>query len=410
MRGSTVAVINCGSSSIKYELFNISERVKLASGLVEKIGSPDSHLVQRLRQPDGTFDEQNYTKPLANHREGFDLLASVNQRDRIIQDESELFGIGHRVVHGGAVFRAPTVIDDAVTAAIRELIPLAPLHNPANLLGIEVARARFPAVPQVAVFDTAFHQTLPPHAYHYAVPYDWYTEHHVRRYGFHGTSHAYVAQEAANYLGQSLADLNLITLHLGNGASAAALRGGRSIDTSMGMTPIEGLVMGTRCGDTDPAVPFYLMRQLGKSADDIEGLLNDESGLKGICGANDMREILDRAANGDDRATLAIEMFCYRIKKYIGAYTAVLGRVHAIVFTGGIGENAPPIRQRVCEGLEHLGIVIDRTKNAAPNGEVVEVQKQGAPVGVLVIRTDEEWEIARQSVHAIEGATKSPKF
>jgi acetate kinase len=404
-RGRTVAVINCGSSSIKYDLFNVSDSVKLASGLVEKIGGADSHLRQRRRQPDGTFEERNHRKPLANHREGFDWMASVNQGDPII-DESELFGIGHRVVHGGEVFRAPTVIDDAVIAAIRELISLAPLHNPANLLGIEVARARFPAVPQVAVFDTAFHQTLPPRAYHYAVPYDWYTEHHVRRYGFHGTSHAYVAGKTAQHLGQSLADLNLITLHLGNGASAAALQGGRSIDTSMGMTPIEGLVMGTRCGDTDPALPFYVLRQMGMSADDIEGALNTASGLKGICGVSDMREILDRVAKGDDRADLAIDVFCYRIKKYIGGYIAVLGRVDAIVFTGGIGENAPPIRQRVCEGLEHLGIVVDRTKNTAPTGEVADIHEHGAPVRVLVVPTDEEWEIAQQSVHAIENATR----
>ncbi len=403
--GTTVAVINCGSSSIKYDLFNVSDRVKLASGLVERIGSADGHLLQRRRRPDGTFEEQNYTKPLANHREGFELMASVNRSDPII-DESELFGIGHRVVHGGEVFRAPTVIDDAVIAAIRELIPLAPLHNPANLLGIEVARARFPSVPQVAVFDTAFHQTLPPHAYHYAVPYDWYTEHHVRRYGFHGTSHAYVARKTAQHLSQSLADLNLIILHLGNGASAAAVKGGRSIDTSMGMTPIEGLVMGTRCGDTDPALPFYLLRQTGMSAEEIEAALNTASGLKGICGVNDMREILDRASKGDDRAALAIEMFCYRIKKYIGGYTAVLGRVDAIVFTGGIGENAPPIRQRVCEGLEHLGIVVDRTKNTAPMRDVADIHRPGAPVRVLVVPTDEEWEIAQQSVRAIENATR----
>src|SRR5262249_34273352 len=223
-------------------------------------------------------------------------------------------------------------------------------------------------------------------------------------YGFHGTSYAYVAREAAKHLGQSLASLNLITLHLGNGASAAALQGGRSIDTSMGMTPIEGLVIGTRCGDVDPALPFYLLRQMPIAADEIERLLNAESGLKGICGANDMREILARASSGNDRATLAIEMFCYRIKKYIGSYIAVLGRVHAIVFTGGIGENAAPIRKRICAGLEHLGIVIDRSMNAAPNGEVAEVQQHGAAVRVLVIRTDEEWEIAQQSAQAIDRA------
>jgi acetate kinase len=402
-----VAVVNCGSSSIKYEVFDVSGGSRLATGLIEKIGSGDSRLAQRRRQADGTFAEQDYTQPLANHREAFDFMAQVNRRNLIIEDESELFGIGHRVVHGGEVFWQPTLIDDEVVAAIRNLIPLAPLHNPPNLLGIEVARARFPHVPQVAVFDTAFHHTLPPHACHYAVPYDWYTAHHVRRYGFHGTSHAYVAQEAAKHLGKALAETNLITLHLGNGASAAAVQGGRSIDTSMGMTPLEGLVMGTRCGDMDPALHFYLIRQTGMSVDEIEEILNSQSGLKGICGANDMREILERADKGDARATLAIDMFCYRIKKYIGAYLAVLGRVDAIVFTGGIGEHASAIRQRACERLEHLGIVIDSAKNAAAAGSVCEIQKDGAAVKVLVIRTDEEWAIAQLSVQAIEDAKRT---
>jgi len=399
-----VAVVNCGSSSIKYEVFDVTECVRLATGLIEKIGSRDSHFLQRRRKADGTFEEQSYTKPLADHREGFDFIASVNLRDRIIEHESDLFGIGHRVVHGGKAFREPTLIDDEVAAAIRRLIPLAPLHNPANLLGIEVARARFPDVPQVAVFDTAFHHTLPPHAYHYAVPYDLYTEHHVRRYGFHGTSHSYIAKEASKHLGKPLAEVNLITLHLGNGASAAAVQGGRSIDTSMGMTPLEGLVMGTRCGDIDPALHFYLIRQARMPVDEIEGLFESQSGLKGICGVNDMREIQDQATKGNDRARLAIEMFCYRIKKYIGAYIAVLGRVDAVVFTGGIGENASAIRQRACEGLEHLGIVIDSAKNAAAEGSVSEIQKDGAPVRALVIRTDEEWEIAQQTVTAIKNA------
>ena len=226
-------------------------------------------------------------------------MADVNREDRIIQDESELLGIGHRVVHGGELFREPTLIDDHVVAAIRSLIPLAPLHNPSNLLGIEIARTRFPVYPQVAVFDTAFHQTLPPHAFHYAVPYDWYAKHHVRRYGFHGTSHLYVSREAARYLGKAPENTNLITLHLGNGASAAAVRGGLSIDTSMGLTPLEGLVMGTRSGDIDPALHFFIMRETGMSADELEKSLNSQAGLKGICGLNDMREIQEQAGLGD---------------------------------------------------------------------------------------------------------------
>ncbi len=398
-----VAVVNCGSSSIKYEVFYERECVMLATGLIEKIGSADGHLRQRRLKTDGTFDEQNYKKPLADHRAGFDLMASVNQDDRIIiRDDAELLGIGHRVVHGGETFREPVLIDDEVIAAIRGLIPLAPLHNPSNLLGIEAARERFPGVPQVAVFDTAFHQTLPPPAYRYALPHEFYEKHHVRKYGFHGTSHVYVAKEASKHLGKPLSEVNLITLHLGNGASAAAVRGGKSIDTSMGMTPLEGLVMGTRCGDIDPSIPFYLMRQTKMKPEDMESVLNRESGLKGICGISDMREIQERAAKGNERAELAIDMFCYRIKKYIGAYHAVLGRLDAVVFTGGIGENAVAIRQRVCEGLKHLGIGVDHAKNNAVKGNVAEIQQDGLPVKVLVVRTDEEREIALQTISTIE--------
>jgi acetate kinase len=397
-----VAVINCGSSSIKYEVFDTAGCVMLTTGLIEKIGSADSRLRQRRRKADATFEEQNHTQPLADHRAGFDFMASVNQHDRIIRDESELFGIGHRVVHGGEVFREPTLIDDHVVAAIRSLIPLAPLHNPSNLLGIEIARKQFPDTPQVAVFDTAFHQTLPPHAFHYAVPYDWYATHHVRRYGFHGTSHLYVSREAARYLGKTPESTNLITLHLGNGASCAAVRGGLSIDTSMGLTPLEGLVMGTRSGDIDPALHFFIMRETGMSADELEKSLNAQGGLKGICGLNDMREIQEQSASGVERATLALTMFCYRIKKYIGAYYAVIGRPDAVVFTGGIGENSKTVRSRVCSGLEHLGINLDEGRNAAVSGNVAEIQAHGTPVKLLVVKTDEEGEIARQTIDTIE--------
>lgn len=399
-----VAVMNCGSSSIKYEVFDAGEWVMLATGLIEKIGSEEGRLRQTKRNADGTYKEQSFTKPLKDHREGFAFMEEVNRNERIIQNESELFGIGHRVVHGGDLFRDPAVVDDEVVAAIKRLIPLAPLHNPSNLLGIEVSRERFPGVPQVAVFDTAFHQTLPPHAYHYAVPYDLYEEHHARRYGFHGTSHAYVSKEAAIHLGKPLSEVNLITLHLGNGASAAAVKGGRSIDTSMGMTPLEGLVMGTRCGDIDPSLPFYLMRRTAMAPDDVENLLNRESGLKGICGLNDMREIQGLAANGNERAELALGMFCYRIRKYIGAYFAVVGKPDAIVFTGGIGENSAAVRQQSCEGLEHIGIAVDPEKNMTAAGAVTEIQKEGHLVRVLVIKTNEELEIARQTVAAIEKA------
>jgi acetate kinase len=397
-----VAVINCGSSSIKYEVFGLPDCTMLATGLIEKIGSSEGRLRQRRRNADGSFDEQVHSKPLADHRDAFEFMAHVNRENRIIQDDSELFGVGHRVVHGGEVFREPTVIDDEVVEAIRRLIPLAPLHNPSNLLGIEIARARFVGVPQVAVFDTAFHQTLPPHAFHYATPYAWYAEHQVRRYGFHGSSHQYVAREAAKYLDKASETVSLITLHLGNGASAAAVQRGASIDTSMGLTPLEGLIMGTRSGDIDPALHFFIMRQRGISADELERSLNSQSGLKGICGLNDMREIIDQAERGNDRAELAIQMFCYRIKKYIGAYMAVLGGVDAIVFTGGIGENASVVRQGVCKDLEHLGVAVDSDKNKTVRGNVAEIQKDGAPVRILVVRTNEEFEIAQQTMRAIE--------
>ena len=399
-----VAVVNCGSSSIKYEVYTVKDHVVLARGLIEKIGSADGHLRQERRREDGTFEEQSYTKPLPDHHAGFEFMAEVNRGHRIIHDESELLGIGHRVVHGGEMFREPVVIDEKVIEGIRGLIPLAPLHNPSNLLGIEAAAKRFPDVPQVAVFDTAFHHTLPAHAFHYAVPYTWYSEHHVRKYGFHGTSHYYVSREAARYLGREPGDLNLITLHLGNGASACAIEKGHSIDTSMGITPLEGLVMGTRSGDLDPALHFYLMRELKLSAEDLEKSLNSQSGLKGICDLSDMREILDQAEKGNGRAALAVEMFCYRIRKYIGAYFAALGRLDAIVFTGGIGENSAPVRTGILKGLENLGITADQKKNVAASGEIAEIQQDGAPIKILVVKTDEEREIARQTVSAIRKA------
>lgn len=401
-KGTKIGVINCGSSSIKYEVFDRKERIKLATGLVERIGSAEGRMRQSRRQVDGSFDEKVFTKPLADHDEAFSFMAEMNRENRIIRDDAELFCIGHRVVHGGERFREPALIDDAVVAAIRSLIPLAPLHNPANLLGIEAARRRFPGIPQVAVFDTAFHHTLPPAAYRYALPREFYEQQQVRRYGFHGSSHAHVAREAARFLGQPLEALNLITLHLGNGASAAAIQGGKSIDTSMGMTPLEGLVMGTRSGDLDPAIPFYLIRQLALPPEKVENLLNKESGLKGVCGFSDMREIQQRAGEGDAQAALAFEMFCYRVRKYIGAYHAVLGGLDAIVFTGGIGENSGPVRRSVCDGLRHLGITVDEGKNGAAAGKAWEIQADGAPVKLLVVRTDEELEIALQAEAVVE--------
>jgi acetate kinase len=396
-----VVVINSGSSSVKYEVFEASDFSILSSGLLERIGESESLHTHRVYDPSGGVKETVRRGRVGNHEEGFRFILSMPADSPVIANPAELFGVGHRVVHGGEAFREPALIDEKVVETIREMIPLAPLHNPANLLGIEAARRVFPGVPQVAVFDTAFHQSMPPHAFIYPLPYSFYALHRVRRYGFHGTSHFWVAKKAAAHLGKPLRFLHLITLHLGNGASAAAIQNGVSVDTSMGMTPLEGLVMGTRCGDLDPAVPFYLRRVTGMPEGDLEALLNKGSGLKGICGANDMREILRMADHGEPLSQLALELYCYRVKKYIGAYFAALGRVDAVVFTGGIGENAAPIRKRCCQGLEALGITVDDGKNEKACAEVLEIQRDGAPVKVLAVRTKEEREIAEQTMAAL---------
>ena len=397
-----VLVLNAGSSSIKYQLLNMEDSSVLTSGSLEQIGEASSRLKYKWLIGNGETQVGTEEGRVENHSEGLKLILDITLKLGIIHTLNELSGIGHRVVHGGEAFWKPTLIVDKVVDTIRDMVPLAPLHNPANLIGIEVARQLCPSVPQVAVFDTAFHQTMPPHAYHYALPYNYYKELRVRRYGFHGTSHQYVAKQCANHLGMPLDSCNLITLHLGNGGSATAIKGGESVDTSMGMTPLEGLVMGTRCGDLDPAIPFYLARSLGKSFDEIENILNKQSGLKGIAGANDMREIERLAASGNLNAKLAIEMFCYRIKKYIGEYCAVLGKVDAIIFTGGIGENAIETRLRSCSDLEAMGIVIDKTKNASQSRTIREISAQDSRVKIMVIPTNEELEIAQQTVQCIK--------
>ena len=397
-----IIVINSGSSSIKYRLFDMAAKTVLASGVIEQIGEAASRLTHHNCNRNGEMEEIVKAEPIADHQQGFQLIGAVLNKTGAVQDNKELFAIGHRVVHGGEKFREPTLIDKKVIDTIRRLIPLAPLQNPANLLGIEVAMQSAPQVPQVAVFDTAFHQSIPVHAFRYAIPQDLYEAHHVRRYGFHGTSHDYVTKQAAKLMNQPLKALNLISLHLGNGASATAVKGGKSIDTSMGMTPLEGLIMGTRCGDIDPAIIFYLKRKTGMARDAVESLLNKQSGLKGICGVNDMRRIEELAREGDSRAQLAIEMVCYRIKKYIGAYWAVLGRLDALVFTAGIGEKSPLIRAGSCQGLAHLGIEVDADKNSRKSKEAFEIQTESSTVKVLVIPTNEELEIAEETVACIE--------
>ncbi|MGW8320131.1 MAG: acetate/propionate family kinase [Thermodesulfobacteriota bacterium] len=396
-----ILVLNSGSSSIKYKLFDMAERSVLASGLVERIGEETGALTHQVRNAAGQMTETRKTGRVSDHREGMQQIVEALSSSSTGEERAGLAGIGHRVVHGGEDFTEPTLIDEKVLCVIRRNVPLAPLHNPANLIGIEVALEAAPHLPQVAVFDTAFHQSIPPRAFHYAIPHELYTQNRVRRYDFHGTSHQYVAGQAAVFLKRPLASLNLLTLHLGNGASVAAVEQGRCVDTSMGMTPLEGLIMGTRCGDIDPALHFYLLRETGRSPDELDSLFNKESGLKGICGTNDMREVLDKADAGDDRARLAVDMFCYRVKKYIGAYTAVLGRVDALVFTAGIGERAAPIRQRCCQGLPGLGIVLDPEKNRADSRPPCEVQATASAVKILVISTDEELQIAEQTLKLI---------
>jgi acetate kinase len=395
-----VLVVNCGSSSVKYQLLAMDEERRLAAGVVERIGEAGA----RLRHRDGEGAEREREVAARDHREAFTHVEAALRAGAALGGEG-LTAVGHRVVHGGERFSAPTRVDAGVRAAIRELAALAPLHNPANLVGIEVCGERFPDVPQVAVFDTAFHQGMPPRAFRYAVPEAWYRRHGVRRYGFHGSSHRFVAARAAQLLGRPLGALHLVTLHLGNGASAAAIEGGRCIDTSMGFTPLEGLVMGTRSGDLDPAVPLFLQRAAGLAPEAVDEALNHEAGLRGLCGTNDVREILAREARGDPVAALALEIYAYRVKKYIGAYAAALGRLDALVFTGGVGENAARVRSLACSGLSALGIALDEGRNAAPAGEASEVGRRDAPVRTLVIRTDEELQIARDALAAISEET-----
>ena len=398
-----VMVINSGSSSIKYKLYRSDTWRSVAAGTVTRIGEPQGEIKCRWAADDGAEQNRVQSLPIPNHRVGLDRIVAGLRETGALTDVSELAAIGHRVVHGGERFSRATQVDDQVAAVIRDLIPLAPLHNPAALDGIEVARELFPSLPQVAVFDNAFHQTIPPEAYRYAIPEYLYREHRVRRYGFHGTSHYFVAKRAAVLLGRPLAECNLITLHLGNGASATAIRAGQSVDTSMGLTPLEGLVMGTRCGDIDPAIHFYLCRNAGMSTDSLDALFNRQSGLLGICGVNDMREIHRLAGEGDRNAALAVAIFCHRLRKYLGAYYAELGRVDAVVFTGGIGENDADVRERTCAGLETLGIRLDAAANGAPGGGELAISSVDSPVKLLVIPTNEELEIAQQAFAAVVG-------
>ena len=391
-------VINSGSSSIKYQVIEMETETVLATGLVERIGDEQGRL-KNVFYPGAERERESVVEqPIPNHHSGMMLVISLlTDRDKgIIRDTSEIDAIGHRVVHGGEDFRGSMRITPEVIEALKRNIPLAPLHNPANLDGIRVAMEIFAAVPQVAVFDTAFHQTMPPHAYLYAIPYELYEKDRVRRYGFHGTSHRFVAGECAKLLGKPLAECNLITVHLGNGCSMTAIENGVSVDTSLGMTPLEGLVMGTRSGDVDPALHLFLKRNKGMDLETIDALLNKESGLKGLCGMNDMRDIHKAAESGDKRAALALAVQTYRNRKYIGAYMAVLDRVDAIVFTAGIGENDDIVRAESLKGLAHLGIKLDAGKNATRSKQARCVSSDDSRVKVFIIPTNEELAIARE--------------
>lgn len=392
-----VLVINTGSSSLKYSLVEVESRDEVGSGSVERIGESTGSV--HHEGPDGRTDEE---REVRSHEDALRIALDAFATHGPSLDDVTIDAIGHRVVHGGDRFSAPSLIDDDLVQAVEELVPLAPLHNPANVEGIQVARRLFPDVPHVAVFDTAFHQSLPEHAYTYAVPRDWAREHHIRRYGFHGTSVAFVAAEAARLLDRPAEECRLIVLHLGNGASATAVDGGRSVETSMGFTPLEGLVMGTRSGDIDPALPAHLHRHLGWSVDDIDKMLNRDSGLKGLVGHNDFRELERLRGEGDEDAALAFDVYCHRLRKYVGAYYAVLGEVDAIVFTGGVGEHGIDVRVASLAGLSRLGIEVDEERNADTSTLPRDVAADGSSVAVLVIPTNEEWEIARQALEVVD--------
>ena len=391
-----ILVINSGSSSIKFELYAMPEEKVLAGGTLQRIGEEGSELAYKIGAEGHVI-----AQPVVDHAAGLALIvgALTDPTRGGLADISEIGAVGHRVVHGGEAFAATAVIDATVMAALRNHIELAPLHNPPNIMGIEVATKVLPTVPQVGVFDTSFHQTIPKHAFMYAVPYELYEQHRVRRYGFHGTSHRYVAERATALLGRAPEQTNLITAHLGNGASITAIAGGRSVDTSMGLTPLEGLVMGTRCGDIDPALVAYLERVKGLSISEIDALLNKKSGVLGLSGvSNDLRSCLEAEASGNARAALALDVYAYRIKKYIGAYTAVLGRVDALVFTAGVGENSAALRARILGGLAPLGYALDLAKNSgSPRGAEFDISAEGSPSRIFVVPTNEELMIARDT-------------
>ena len=398
-----VLVINAGSSSLKYQLIDVDTKDVIAKGLVDRIGISDSNVIYKPAMGKTGFA---VVRDVKDHTEAIRLVidAMLDPVNGVIKSMDEIDAVGHRVVHGGEKFTAPVLINDAVMETIETLTDLAPLHNPANMMGIRACREIMPNAPMVAVFDTAFHQTMPAEAYIYALPYEAYTDNMVRRYGFHGTSHNYVSKVAVEMLGKPAEETKIVTCHLGNGSSIAAVKGGKCIDTSMGLTPLEGVPMGTRCGDIDPAIVLYLMKKLNLNVNEMDAYLNKKSGVLGISGvSSDMRDIEAAAKQGNERAELALATLAYKVKKYIGAYVAAMDGVDAIVFTAGVGENAANIRERIISGFGYLGVVPDYELNSnCPRGQNVEISKPESSVKVFVIPTDEEMMIATQTAELVK--------
>ena len=396
-----ILVVNSGSSSIKYQLFDMTKETVLAKGLVERIGIPDAIINHYPSGKNPVISHQD----IPNHKVGIKLMmdALLNREYGVIKDVSEISAVGHRVVHGGEKFSGSVLLTDEVMDALRENIELAPLHNPANILGIEVCKELMPGVPQVGVFDTAFHQTIPEYAYLYGIPYKYYKKYKIRRYGFHGTSHNYVAQRAADILKKPIKDLKIITCHLGNGSSITAVKNGISIDTSLGFGTVAGIIMGTRCGDVDPAVIPFLMEKENLSIEEINNIIYKESGFIGLSEgiSSDNRDLGKKAKEGDERAIRTLSVFEYGIRKYIGAYAAAMGGLDVVVFTAGIGENAWKAREQACEGLEFLGIKIDPEKNHIRSKEAI-ISEDGSKVKVMVIPTNEELMIAKDTMEITE--------
>lgn len=394
-----ILVINCGSSSLKYQLYDMDNGNVLAKGLVERIGIEGSNL---QHTPLGK-EKVVFTQPLADHNEAIKLVIEklIDKEAGVISDLKEISGVGHRVVHGGKYFSKSCIVDDSVKDAIKKCFDLGPLHNPANLTGIEACEKLMPGTPQIAVFDTAFHQTMPKKAYMYTLPYEYYEKYDIRRYGFHGTSHKYVSGRAIDMLGGKK-DTKIITCHLGNGSSIAAIKNGEVIDTTMGLTPLEGLIMGTRCGDIDPAIVLYLMKKANVSAEDVDTIMNKKSGVLGISGiSSDFRDIEAAANEGNERAQLALDMFYYKVAKYIGEYFVALGGADAIVFTAGLGENSKTSRKAICEYLKCLGVEIDDEKNSV-RGKEEDIASENSKIRVFVIPTNEELMIAQDTKELLD--------